>query len=198
MDDVAVEAVLRALLATDNVPIAAPLVGALASPHEVAAPPPPHRTGHGAYSSDVRWLVVWKRFVLGKHHSTVTAELEGLTRQCQNTILQRFLQTGDVETWQGQGAARPHRVIDAEADLFLLGNVLDDTTARLSERATSLRLATGKEVHISTLSRAMRRLGMSRQRVRSSAVMCARDVRCVSSSLAQCVLCSGAALGVAA
>ena len=122
----------------------------------------------GAGAAHVRILVVFKRLVLGLSPATVTADLEGISASCQGEIIKRFLKTRTFDTWQGQGASQPHRVLDGESDLFLLGNVLDDPTATLSERATSLRLATGKSVHVASICRAMRRLLLTRQRVRAS------------------------------
>ena len=78
-------------------------------------------SGGGAYPTAIRWLVVYKRLWLGHDADTVTRALEGISAHCQSDILKRYYETGDVRTWQGQGASQPSCVTDAEAHLWLLG-----------------------------------------------------------------------------
>jgi len=125
-----------------------------------------HRQAGGpAYGPEIRWRVVWKRLVLNLSSREVSEHLDGITDQTQALILRRFLETGGVDTWQGQGGQRPHQVFDADADIWLLCDVLDDPTATLQLRADRLLLRTGREVHVSSICRAMRRLMLSRQKV---------------------------------
>ena len=93
------------------------------------------------YSSDLRWLVVFKRLVLGDDHHAVTGALEGICRHTQDGILWRFFKTGTVDTWQGQRTSQAHNlVIGAEEDMWLFGNVIDDPTATFNQRATAFLL----------------------------------------------------------
>jgi len=39
------------------------------------------------YSADLRWLIVYKRLVLGDDHRAVTDALEGICRHTQDDIL---------------------------------------------------------------------------------------------------------------
>jgi hypothetical protein len=90
----------------------------------------------------------------------VMQDLEGLSIGCQNTIVRRFLQFGTVDTWQGVGGTRPQQVMDTDADLWLLGEVLDDPNLTLQDLTARFQLLTGRTVHMCTMCRAMRRVGL--------------------------------------
>ena len=121
----------------------------------------------GAYDASTRWLVVYHRVILGRDHMETTEALAGIHKSTQKLIVDRFLETGDVQTWQGRREAPPHnRVLSAENDLYLLGMVADDPCATLEARNQSFRLATGKRVHVSSICRAMHRLDLSYQKAR--------------------------------
>jgi hypothetical protein len=121
---------------------------------------------------------VWKRLGKGESPLTVTLELEGISKNCQNDILDRFWRTGGVDTWQGRREAPPaNRVIDGADDLWLLGDVLDDPTATLCARAATFRRVRGKTVHLSSICRALRRLGLTHGRLQNWASE-RDDLRC--------------------
>jgi transposase len=145
--------------------------------------------GGGAYPATLRWLIVYKRLVLGFTHREVTQALEGISKHCQADILNRFFLTGDVATFQGHRDAPPvNKVMSAKDDLWLLCSVIDDPSATLDQRAASFKLATGKTVHVSTLCRALRdRWGMSYQKVTPPArlarsVLLSCDTGCLAGS----------------
>jgi transposase len=115
----------------------------------------------GAYDEYVRWQVVFKRLVLGWPHAAVTEAL-GPTRLSQRDIIDRFETTGGVETHMGRRKpGRTQSRMSSRDDLWLLGDVLDDPSATLQERADRLRLRSGVTVHISCICRAMRRLNLT-------------------------------------
>ena len=58
----------------------------------------------------------------------------------------------------------------AEMDVLLLHLVLDSPNAMLKEITATIHLSTGKQVHLSTVCRAMRRLNLTRQRLQHYAV----------------------------
>ena len=128
---------------------------------------PSTAAGGGAYSEDLRWLVVYKRLILGEDHAAVTEALCGkLCKKTQSEIIERFLATGDVKTWKGRREAPPaNKVVHAEDDLWLLGSVIDDPAATLEARTAEFALAMGKRVHVSTVCRALHRMGLSYQKV---------------------------------
>jgi hypothetical protein len=123
------------------------------NPHSTEADPSvDHRSP--MYSSDIRWLVVYKRLVMG---------LEGLSKHCQEAILNHFGQTGDV----GGAASRAggKKVMTAQQDRQLLDMVLDEPTTTLQGHSVSFLLQHGVKVHISSICRAMKRLQLTRQKV---------------------------------
>ena len=93
------------------------------------------------YSEDLRWLVVFKRLILGEDHAAVTEALCGkLCKKTQSEIIERFLATGDVKTWKGRREAPPANKVHAEDDLWLLGSVIDDPAATLEARTAEFAL----------------------------------------------------------
>ena len=49
---------------------------------------------------------MFKRLHLGQDHSVVTKAL-GVPKDTKKSILERFFETGDVQTWQGRRKAPP-------------------------------------------------------------------------------------------
>ena len=101
-------------------------------------------TSRVQYCPHIRWHVVFKRLHLGQGHAVVTEAL-GVPKDTQTNIIERFLETGDVQTWQGRREAPPaNKVLGCDADLRLLGNVIDDPAATLNERVTLATWEDGK------------------------------------------------------
>ena len=124
-------------------------------------------TSRVQYCRHIRWHVVFKRLHLGQGHAVVTEAL-GVPKDTQTNIIERFLETGDVQTWQGRREAPPaNKVLGCDADLRLLGNVIDDPAATLNERCSWFELETGIKVHLSSICRALHRLDFSYQKARS-------------------------------
>ena len=121
-----------------------------------------------AYSEDLRWLVVFKRLVLGLPWSDVQEDLgDRFCRKTQRDILKRFEDTTSVATHQGRRPGPPaNQVFDAAHDLFLLEQTRLHRSAFHRERSMHVQLATGTPVHILTICRAMQRMLLQRQRVR--------------------------------
>lgn len=120
------------------------------------------------YSDDIRWLVVWKRLVRGKSPREVTEDLEGaVCADTQDIWLRCFAQTGDVAGRTGKAASEEssRRQMTPEMDLLLFQLVIDSPSAMLKEHHRTIVLSTGSSVDLSTICRAMRRLGMTRQRL---------------------------------
>ena len=65
-------------------------------------------TSRVQYCPHIRWHVVFKRLHLGQGHAVVTEAL-GVPKDTQTNIIERFLETGDVQTWQGRREAPPAR-----------------------------------------------------------------------------------------
>ena len=125
-----------------------------------------------AFSKDLRWRVVWGRDLLDLSHAGIAQNLQ-LSERTVRRILNRFDATGDVRTHQGQRgglqhAAPQNQKMTPEQDLKLLElvTILDDKSM-LTEIHHQFYLSTGTDVHISTICRAMRRLGFTRKKARA-------------------------------
>ena len=120
-------------------------------------------------SIEVRWLVIYKRLVLDDSWRDVSDALCGASKHFQEATIALFRRTGDVRGADHTGGRRRRgRRMTAAIDQMLLDRVLDDPTATLVQHSAAIWLSTGQSVSVSTVCRAMRRLGMTRLRVRSA------------------------------
>lgn len=120
------------------------------------------------HSIELRWMVVYKRTVLGLGWKTVRDDLCGVSKHFQSDTLLTFSQTGDVrgvaQSSIHRGARRASKMT-VEMDMELMRRVLDDPTAKLSDHSASIYFAHGTSISISTLCRAMARLGLTHKRL---------------------------------
>ena len=110
-----------------------------------------------AYHSQIRWLVVFKRFYLG-HSPDQIAEALHVSISFQKKVIKVFLETGAVQ--------RPHggsrgRLVAGDMERQILHNVLDSPTLTLQQHSDMLVLSHGVRVSVPTLCRAMRRCNLS-------------------------------------
>eukprot|EP00962_Isochrysis_galbana_P046246 scaffold18543_cov140-Isochrysis_galbana.AAC.1 len=77
----------------------------------------------------------FKRRVLGHSPETVSWAFDGaVSQRCQNDILERFEETGGVQTWRGRlDRARPRPTMNADMDVRLLQLEIDSPSASLAE-----------------------------------------------------------------
>lgn len=123
-----------------------------------------------ALSTDLRWRVVWARDLDGKALPQIARDLH-IGEKTVRRILKRFDVTGDVRAHQGKGGGLPtersNTVMTYAQDMKLLElvTVLDDKSM-LSEIQKHFVDATGVHASVSTICRAMRRLGYTRKKAR--------------------------------
>lgn len=130
-----------------------------------------------AYGSDLRWRIVYL-LTWGYEGRRLEAadvrERLGAPYICVNTIkaiLRRFVETGDVETWQGRRAAPPHNLkMTPDRELELVQIVADSPSSTLNEHHAAWETATGEKVHVSTICRVLRNYGFTRKRLRHLAL----------------------------
>jgi hypothetical protein len=131
-----------------------------------------------AYSEDVRWMVVYKRIVLGHSACRVQHDLEGLragerpkqrhlAAETQDAWVALFLRTGTVTSQQGRREAPPaNKVMQLDEVHWLFTQMLQHPTRKLREHANEFELEHGQRVAKSTLCHAARSLLVfRRQRV---------------------------------
>lgn len=124
-----------------------------------------------SYPPEIRWLVVYMRRALNHSHAQVTASLCGLVcEDTQQRWLLRYDRYNDV--YDAQSKQRPgvqRRSMSIEDDMLLFYMVLDSPNAMLKEHAHAIVTATGKQIPLSVVCRAMHRLGLSRTRLQNFA-----------------------------
>ena len=125
------------------------------------------------YPRWVRWLVVWQVCICGWPYGEVRNGLRGWDAKkpaasTLSRIVHRYWRTGGVDTWQGQRVAPPpnRRMNDAE-ELQLVRQLVDWPHATLGEHRKELQLATGVRVSLSTICRAVWRMGYRRTKARA-------------------------------
>ena len=121
-------------------------------------------------SNDLRWRVVWARDGHGDTHAEVAQRL-GISERTVERILKRFDETGDVRTWQGKRGGvstapwKQKMTYEQDMKLLELVTIMDDKSM-LTEIHHQFYLSTEVDISISTVCRAMWRLGFTRKRVR--------------------------------
>ena len=73
---------------------------------------------------------------------------------CLDDIVDRFFETGDVKTRQGQRHAPPHNsTLTSALELKLMDRIIDNPEFTLSEHRNAWEDSTGKHVHLGTICR---------------------------------------------
>ena len=140
-----------------------------------------------AYSSDLAWRVVYKRLWLCQSWSCIARDLGKTARQTQNGvrwvqmarntmrgIVQRYEETGDVRTMMGRRSAPPANLLmTSDRALLLLEMVLDSPSATLQEHHAAFCFQTGQKIHVGTICRAMKQLGITRKQTKRLEICCA-------------------------
>ena len=105
-----------------------------------------------AHSLELRWLVIYKRVMLNQPPSKVSQDLCGVSEHFQRDMLQLFTLTGDVRGLayaagrERKARSRRSTKMTAALDLELIGRVLDDPKAILSDHAAHGPPPTGRQV----------------------------------------------------
>jgi transposase len=126
-----------------------------------------------ALSDDMRWLILSKHYLEGLSRRTIAKQLR-CHRRTVSRLVARFEETGDIRSRQGQrfrpGAASANTIMTPEMDMKLLEivTVMDDKSLLLEIFEQFCKDA-GVAPHISTICRAMKRLGFTRKKVRAVA-----------------------------
>ena len=124
------------------------------------------------YSTQIRWLVAYKRVFEGHSHQRVSNDLH-VSKHFQTDVLTRFNMTGDVTDAHQPPSCR--RVMSHEMDASLLRSVLASPRLRLRDHSLRLELSHGVRVSVPTLCRAMRRLLLSKQALQHIALRLDED-----------------------
>lgn len=116
-----------------------------------------------SYSTDLRWRVVWLHVFMKKSVEEVALLLCVNTRTVQR-YTEKFMATSDVLPKAHKNGPDPE-LCEFE-QLTLVNIVLARPGVYLHELQQELVMLTGTEVHVSTICRTLKRLGLTRQKIK--------------------------------
>ncbi len=126
-----------------------------------------------AYSEDLRWRAVWLHVVRRKSFAEI-----GQLLMCEKSV-QRYIAlfntTGSVAPKEHKNG--PDKVLTEAEQLTLMQSVIHNPTMFLHEMQQLLYATTGRWVHVSTICRTLRHLGVTRQKVQVIALQRSEDLR---------------------
>jgi len=126
-----------------------------------------------ALSKDLRWRVVKKSVLYELEVNSIAAHLD-ISESAVKKVLSRWRRTGSVDAHQGRRLANPANTIMSHEQcltLLELVTVFDDEIM-LDELHEQFCAKTGIELSVSTICRAMHRLGFTRKRLHRLALEC--------------------------
>ena len=91
-----------------------------------------------AYSSDLRWRVVWQRLALGLKFHEIATNL-GISIGTAYNIIELFERTGEV---QPKTTCKRERKLDVYHEMFIIGLVLESPMLQLPELIKKIAEAT--------------------------------------------------------
>jgi transposase len=116
------------------------------------------------YSKDLCWRVVHLRFRYILADRSIS-QILNISSSTVNRTLSRFLRNGNVNHKKN---GRPRRTtLHPHEQLLIIETFLDNPVTTLKELNLKIRNATGNCYVLSTLSRNIRRLGITRKKVRT-------------------------------
>lgn len=129
-----------------------------------------------ALPEDLRWRAVFGVWWDGLSYQAVAEKLSMgpmiVEARWVKKMWELFLDTGDVQSRQGERAAPPANLImDELAAWHLIDQLLSEPEFTLNEHHAEFQRETSTTIHISTFCRAVKSLGFSRQRVREAAAV---------------------------
>lgn len=121
-----------------------------------------------AYSTDLRWRMVWQAEALGLSNKQ-TAENLGVDPSTVSRIRQKFLISGSVDK-KAYPKEKAHRLLTSPAQLLVLHLVLEKPGILLSELQSELSSVLMLNVDTSTICRFLHASGFTRQKLRYVAI----------------------------
>jgi transposase len=129
-----------------------------------------------AISEDLRLLIVRKHYLGGQAHGQIAKDLAPCSRSTVKRVLRRWRLESSVASRQGKRQRDPaNTVMSNEVCMLLLERVtLLDDESMLTEIHEDFMGTHGVEVSLSTICRAMARLGFTRKKLHRLALECDR------------------------
>ena len=110
----------------------------------------------GAYSEDLRWRIIWYKFLLMRSDEEIAFQLFVCPRTVQR-ICQKFVLTGNVaaeRVGRPVGTTTLHR----HEEFIIIEAILKEPATRLHQLASTIQEQTGSEFDVSTVGRTLHRL----------------------------------------
>ena len=120
-----------------------------------------------AYSTDLRWRIVWKRLALEMTFKEISNRLH-ISVSTAHSIYKQFERTGSVEASKSR-ERHECRKLDCFHELLIIALVAENPCMSLHEICMQIEEATGLVVAGSTVCRVLKRNGYTRKRVRTIA-----------------------------
>ena len=121
----------------------------------------PARTA--AYSSDIRWKVVWQRAGMGLSFREIATRLQ-IGLGTAHRIYKKFEETGEVAPIKPGPRPDLHK-LDEIHELYILGLLVENPGLYLRELCQYIYTATGTTVSESTVCRVLQRNGLTRKKI---------------------------------
>ena len=128
-----------------------------------------------AYSRDLAWRVVMRVTWFGQDVSQICHPEDGLgvSRHFVSDVMRRFDATGDVATYQGQGADPMERRALSRADSWhIIHLLISSPRTTLKDQRAQFVLDTGVRISYRAFCSAVNQLGYTRKKVRSNPPQC--------------------------
>ena len=116
-----------------------------------------------AYSEDLRWRIIWYKFLLMRSDEEIAFQLFVCPRTVQR-ICQKFVLTGNVaaeRVGRPVGTTTLHR----HEEYIIIEAILKEPATRLHQLASTIQEQTGSEFDVSTVCRTLHRLGFTNKKV---------------------------------
>ena len=126
----------------------------------------PSRTA--AYSCDLRWRIVWHCLANGQKYTTIAKYL-GISIGTVHNVMKVFKATGEVKPRKAPLRPSLHALADYE-EIYIIGLVLHNPKMELKELHLAIQEEMGAEVSIPTICRLLRRYGMPRKKIQTTAL----------------------------
>ena len=117
----------------------------------------------GSYSEDLRWRIIWYKFLLMRSDEEIAFQLFVCPRTVQR-ICQKFVLTGNVaaeRVGRPVGTTTLHR----HEEYIIIEAILKEPATRLHQLASTIQEQTGSEFDVSTVCRTLHRLGFTNKKV---------------------------------
>ena len=137
-----------------------------------------------AYSSDLRWCIVYQRLAMNLPFEKIAHNLNVAVSTAHRTY-RLFEESGSVDPLS-LGTRLDCRSLDPHSELYVIGVIMENPSLYLGELCSVIMNAFGIEISASTVCRTLKKYGITRKKIRQMAVQRSNELR--GAVMAQCFL----------